>query len=183
MLAPAGPEYSSEYYAGQAEVEVIDPNQYEEMLRLLAMTPSGVVRYATTTPVPPSALVTLLPPKSNSGFKSFRPKVKLHQGASLLTKSSISSSSSSSLAAHNQHSTTDEGREMSESLKLMNANNGHVEAVVVGGGGGDSGDNGRAEVVEAAALMAESGDPGFENQNDNKNNMEAVVRASMRFES
>ncbi|XP_062706183.1 mucin-5AC [Aedes albopictus] len=202
MLAPASPEYSAEYYpAGQAEVEVIDPNQYEEMLRLLAATPSGAVRYATTTPIP---LVTLMPAKSNSGIKNFRPKVKLqHQSAAnsplLLT--------SSSLAAHNQRQSTaaavaaassDEGRKMSESLKLMNANNGRGDnvgwppssmlsvpsPVVVSNGGGVG--IGGIVGAEAAPLMAESAGQGFDrDQNDNKNNtiVEAVVRASMRFES
>ncbi|EAL39011.3 AGAP009008-PA, partial [Anopheles gambiae str. PEST] len=72
-VVPVMLETSSELSAeqavvGQAEVEVIDPNQYEEMLKSMA-----VGKHAGTTPYPPSTLVTLLPVKSNSGIRNFRP--------------------------------------------------------------------------------------------------------------
>ncbi|XP_058056422.1 mucin-2 [Anopheles bellator] len=64
---------------GQAEVEVIDPSIYEEMLSSLALAVPGQRTHGaapTTPPAPPSTLVTLLPVKSNSGIRNFRPKTK-----------------------------------------------------------------------------------------------------------
>ncbi|XP_058814569.1 mucin-2 [Topomyia yanbarensis] len=184
MISPTS-EYSSEQYIGQAEVEVIDPNKYEEMLRLLATTPSGAVRYATTT-APPSSLVTLLPAKSNSGIKNFRPKLKQKQRPTKTT--------GSSLAAHNHPQlltaevlATDQRDGTSQESKLMNAsksvaagidgnrNDDNVDERGGGGGGGSREGDGEGD----------GGGRGFNNQNDNKNNtmVETVVRASMRFES
>lgn len=54
---------------GQAEVEAIDPTQYEEML---SQASSPIARFSTTTP----SLITLLPVKSNSGIRNFNPRVK-----------------------------------------------------------------------------------------------------------
>ncbi|XP_053676513.1 mucin-5AC [Anopheles nili] len=94
---------------GQAEVEVIDPNRYEEMLSSMALAagqggkPSAV---GTATMAPPSALVTLLPVKSNSGIRNFRPKTKRPTAT----------------GAHN-HGDKSESRKMDAvGSKLMNAN-------------------------------------------------------------
>lgn len=63
-------ESSSEaIIVGQAEVEAIDPTQYEEML---SQASSPIARFSTTTP----SLITLLPVKSNSGIRNFNPRVK-----------------------------------------------------------------------------------------------------------
>lgn len=63
-------ESSSEaVIVGQAEVEAIDPTQYEEML---SQASSPIARFSTTTP----SLITLLPVKSNSGIRNFNPRVK-----------------------------------------------------------------------------------------------------------
>ncbi|CAD6999916.1 unnamed protein product [Ceratitis capitata] len=51
---------------GEAEVEVIDPNKYEEMLKS-----SQFAADATTETAP--QLVTLLPVRSNSGIRTYRP--------------------------------------------------------------------------------------------------------------
>ncbi|XP_054743335.1 mucin-2 [Anastrepha obliqua] len=51
---------------GEAEVEVIDPNKYEEMLK------SSQFAADTTTETAPQ-LVTLLPVRSNSGIRTYRP--------------------------------------------------------------------------------------------------------------
>lgn len=53
---------------GEAEVEVIDPNKYEEMLK------SSQFAADTTTETAPQ-LVTLLPVRSNSGIRTYRPAV------------------------------------------------------------------------------------------------------------
>lgn len=52
-------ESSSESMIGEAEVEPVDPTQYEEILALISSSP--VTRFTSTTP----SLVTLLPVKSN----------------------------------------------------------------------------------------------------------------------
>lgn len=64
-------ESSSESMIGQAEVEPIDPTQYDEILSLMSSSP--VTRFSSTTP----SLVTLLPVKSNSGIRNFIPRIKL----------------------------------------------------------------------------------------------------------
>lgn len=64
-------EPSSESMIGQAEVEPVDPTQYDEILSLMSSSP--VTRFSSTTP----SLVTLLPVKSNSGIRNFIPRVKL----------------------------------------------------------------------------------------------------------
>lgn len=57
---------------GEAEVEPVDPTQYDEMLSLA--TSSTFSRFpSTTTP----SLITLLPAKSNSGIRNFNPRLKL----------------------------------------------------------------------------------------------------------
>lgn len=64
-------EYSSESLLGQAEVEAVDPTQYEE---ILSMASSPISRkFISTTP----SLVTLMPVKSNSGIRNFNPRLKL----------------------------------------------------------------------------------------------------------
>lgn len=62
------PGTSSEVVLGEAEVEAVDPTQYDEMLSL-----ATVSRFSTTTP----SLITLLPAKSNSGIRHFSPRLKL----------------------------------------------------------------------------------------------------------
>ncbi|XP_055547723.1 mucin-2 [Wyeomyia smithii] len=196
MIAPTN-EYSSEQYIGQAEVEVIDPNKYDEMLRLLSTTPPSLVRYATTTAASPASLVTLLPAKSNSGIKNFRPKIKLQRRPTKAT-------SSGSLAADNQPSpmlvsvdtqATGAGGGRSDAIqnsKLINANKSGAAGQdgvtirhspddnVAGGGATDDGTD-----DSHRGSSGDDGSRGFNNQNDNKNNtmVETVVRASMRFES
>lgn len=64
-------ETSSEAVVGQAEVEAIDPTQYDEMLSSIAAKPLQ----PTTQKTP--ALVTLLPVKSNSGIRNFNPRLKI----------------------------------------------------------------------------------------------------------
>lgn len=54
---------------GEAEVEVIDPNKYEEMLR------SSQFADVSTTEILPK-LVTLLPVRSNSGIRTYRPTLE-----------------------------------------------------------------------------------------------------------
>lgn len=54
---------SAETFLGQAEVEEVDPTQYEQML-LIDRVSSGL---RTTSTVPP--LITLMPVKSNSGLR------------------------------------------------------------------------------------------------------------------
>lgn len=54
---------------GEAEVEVIDPNKYEEMLK------SSQFAADTTTETAPQ-LVTLLPVRSNSGIRTYRPALE-----------------------------------------------------------------------------------------------------------
>ena len=67
---PSIQESSSEaIIVGQAEIEAIDPTQYEEML---SQASSPIARFSTTTP----SLITLLPVKSNSGIRNFNPRVK-----------------------------------------------------------------------------------------------------------
>lgn len=63
-------ELSSESMIGEAEVEPVDPTQYEEILSLISSSP--VTRFTSTTP----SLVTLLPVKSNSGIRNFNPRIK-----------------------------------------------------------------------------------------------------------
>ncbi|XP_055848503.1 mucin-2 [Episyrphus balteatus] len=55
---------------GEAEVEVIDPNKYEEMLKSSQVP---LLSAASTTELP--KLVTLLPVRSNSGIRTFRPLI------------------------------------------------------------------------------------------------------------
>ncbi|XP_073822622.1 uncharacterized protein [Musca autumnalis] len=68
---------------GEAEVEVIDPTKYEEMLK------SSHFADATTTETTPK-LVTLLPVRSNSGIRTYRPFVDTGRSSS---SSSIESTS------------------------------------------------------------------------------------------
>ncbi|KAL9701330.1 hypothetical protein quinque_004771 [Culex quinquefasciatus] len=167
MLAPAGaPEFSSEYYVGQAEVEVIDPNHYDEMMRQQqhSTTLATSAAFATTTPKP-AALVTLLPAKSNSGIKHFRPKIAKLPA---LQPSALVSLAASA-ARQKQKSTEEEqetGRKMS--VTVMNANGGSRVA--------SSGDFGGSVAEEGRDSGREFG--------EEKNNtvVEAVVRASMRFD-
>lgn len=63
-------ESSSESMA-VAEVEPVDPTQYDEILSLMSSSP--VTKFSSTTP----SLVTLLPVKSNSGIRNFHPRIKL----------------------------------------------------------------------------------------------------------
>ncbi|XP_070497384.1 serine-rich adhesin for platelets [Chironomus tepperi] len=66
-----GYELSSETVMGQAEVEAVDPTQYEEILSLAS---SPITRkFISTTP----SLVTLMPVKSNSGIRNFNPRFKI----------------------------------------------------------------------------------------------------------
>ncbi|XP_055903763.1 mucin-5AC [Eupeodes corollae] len=65
-LSPMLPEVIE----GEAEVEVIDPNKYEEMLKSSQVPHLSV---ASTTELP--RLVTLLPVRSNSGIRTFRPLI------------------------------------------------------------------------------------------------------------
>jgi hypothetical protein len=65
-----GYELSSESFMGQAEVEPVDPTQYEE---ILSKASSPITRITSTTP----SLVTLLPVKSNSGIRNFNPRLRL----------------------------------------------------------------------------------------------------------
>uniref|UniRef100_A0A1I8P4T6 SEA domain-containing protein n=1 Tax=Stomoxys calcitrans TaxID=35570 RepID=A0A1I8P4T6_STOCA len=67
---------------GEAEVEVIDPTKYEEMLK------SSQFADSTTTETTPK-LVTLMPVRSNSGIRTYKP----------LVETGRSSSSSPSVAA------------------------------------------------------------------------------------
>ncbi|XP_005178067.2 mucin-2 [Musca domestica] len=78
---------------GEAEVEVIDPTKYEEMLK------SSHFADATTTETTPK-LVTLLPVRSNSGIRTYRPLVDTGRS------SSSSSSPNESTQATNANPTT-----------------------------------------------------------------------------
>ncbi|XP_053692046.1 mucin-5AC [Sabethes cyaneus] len=206
MISPTS-EYSSEQYVGQAEVEVIDPNKYDEMLQLLSTTtPPGAVRYATTTAAGPSGLVTLLPAKSNSGIKNFRPKIKLqrrpttkatsgslaadNQPPLLLTADSQPAVAANADTAAAAVATVGGRSETSPNLKLMNANKSGAAGLDGVGNRHRSDDNvaGETDVGSVDAGHGgtnDGGSRGFNNQNDNKNNtmVETVVRASMRFES
>uniref|UniRef100_A0A182QND1 SEA domain-containing protein n=1 Tax=Anopheles farauti TaxID=69004 RepID=A0A182QND1_9DIPT len=168
MLETASEQSSELAVVGQAEVEVIDPNRYEEMLNLMAQTHgrvSGPVATATTTVAPPSTLVTLLPVKSNSGIRNFRPK----------TKRPLPTATTAALApaAHNQGD-KNASRKMNEAgSKLMNANKTNDD---------------RSVAVKEAAPASSPPTAQHHNaprQGSNKNNtmVETVVRASMRFES
>jgi hypothetical protein len=55
----------AETHLGQAEVEAVDPTKYEEILSMA----SSPFAYSSTVP----SLVTLLPPKSNSAIRNFKP--------------------------------------------------------------------------------------------------------------
>ncbi|CAG9800280.1 unnamed protein product [Chironomus riparius] len=66
-----GYELSSETVMGQAEVEAVDPTQYEEILSLASSPITR--RFMSTTP----SLVTLMPVKSNSGIRNFNPRLKI----------------------------------------------------------------------------------------------------------
>jgi hypothetical protein len=57
---------------GEAEVEPVDPTQYDEMLSLATSSTFSKIP-STTTP----SLITLLPAKSNSGIRNFNPRLKL----------------------------------------------------------------------------------------------------------
>lgn len=63
---------SSESMIGEAEVEPVDPTQYEEILSLISSSPVTVTISTSTTP----SLVTLLPVKSHSGVRNFNPRIK-----------------------------------------------------------------------------------------------------------
>lgn len=81
---------SSETLLGQAEIEEIDPTQYEQML--LVDRVSSALRPTSTLP----SLVTLMPVKSNSGLRNTFNNNKIKSSARLFPPSSLSSSSSSS---------------------------------------------------------------------------------------
>uniref|UniRef100_A0A336L367 CSON003106 protein n=1 Tax=Culicoides sonorensis TaxID=179676 RepID=A0A336L367_CULSO len=90
----ASPTYydtsSETMFMGQAEVEVVDPNAYEEILKQSQVMSSSTTPVHTTTPRNPP-LVTLLPVKSNSGIRNFsRDKLK-HSPGMLYSASSGSS--------------------------------------------------------------------------------------------
>uniref|UniRef100_A0A182YFS9 Uncharacterized protein n=1 Tax=Anopheles stephensi TaxID=30069 RepID=A0A182YFS9_ANOST len=167
VMLETSSELSSELaVVGQAEVEVIDPNRYEEMLNSMSLA-HGRLSVATTTPSPlPSTLVTLLPVKSNSGIRNFRPKTKRPPPYGATTGAP---------AAHN-HGDKNESRKMNEAgLKLMNANKTEDD---------DRPAAGPAQHHQRPA-SAERVEPLVAQQGSNKNNtmVETVVRASMRFES
>lgn len=80
----ASPTYfdtsSESMFMGEAEVEVVDPNAYEEILKQSQVMPSPTTPIHTTTPRN-TPLVTLLPVKSNSGIRNFsREKLKHSPG-------------------------------------------------------------------------------------------------------
>lgn len=72
FTSPGGGSISSEIVLGEAEVEAVDPTQYDEMLSLATLS-TTVSKFSTTTP----SLITLLPAKSNSGIRNFNPRLKL----------------------------------------------------------------------------------------------------------
>uniref|UniRef100_A0A182F267 Uncharacterized protein n=1 Tax=Anopheles albimanus TaxID=7167 RepID=A0A182F267_ANOAL len=180
---------SSEMVAvvGQAEVEVIDPNRYEEMLNSLATPSASLTR---TTTIAPSTLVTLLPVKSNSGIRNFRPKTK-RPAASAGGLRRATSPEPAGPAAHNPGDDKNERRKMAVEGKLMNANktddddSGPPPAVVPTGSGTGTG----SAVPVASDGHQERGTGATSNRHrppeSNKNNtmVETVVRASMRFDS
>lgn len=57
---------------GEAEVEPVDPTQYDEMLSLATSSTFSRIPSSTTP-----SLITLLPAKSNSGIRNFNPRLKL----------------------------------------------------------------------------------------------------------
>lgn len=67
-------------FSGQAEVEVVDPTQYEEMLQVESRNPH--LRVTTQTPT----LVTLLPVKSNVGLRTFRPPINKNDDQRIQSK-------------------------------------------------------------------------------------------------
>uniref|UniRef100_A0A182P6W2 SEA domain-containing protein n=1 Tax=Anopheles epiroticus TaxID=199890 RepID=A0A182P6W2_9DIPT len=156
VMLETSSELSSELAAvvGQAEVEVIDPNRYEEMLSSMALPPGKPSAVRTTTAPPPSTLVTLLPVKSNSGIRNFRPK----------TKRPPATTTAGTPVARNGAGDKNESRKMDEagSLKLMNANK--------------TADDDRPAVRQQQQH-------GSVADNKNNTMVETVVRASMRFES
>ncbi|XP_053665616.1 uncharacterized protein LOC128714760 [Anopheles marshallii] len=167
VMLETSSELSSELaVVGQAEVEVIDPNRYEEMLNSMALAHGKLS--SATTPAPPSTLVTLLPVKSNSGIRNFRPKTKRPPPYGPTTRAP---------AAHN-HGDKNESRKMNEAgLKLMNANKtDDDDRPVTSTGQHHPSDQPSVERVEPSVVAQ---------QGSNKNNtmVETVVRASMRFES
>uniref|UniRef100_A0A182SYC8 Uncharacterized protein n=1 Tax=Anopheles maculatus TaxID=74869 RepID=A0A182SYC8_9DIPT len=163
VMLETSSELSSELaVVGQAEVEVIDPNRYEEMLNSMSLAHGKLPAPTTSSPLP-STLVTLLPVKSNSGIRNFRPKTKRPPPYGATTGAP---------AAHN-HGDKNESRKMNEAgLKLMNANK------------TDDDDRPAAQHHQRQA-SAERAEPLVAQQGSNKNNtmVETVVRASMRFES
>lgn len=71
---------SESMFMGEAEVEVVDPNAYEDILKQSQSVPSSTTPVHTTTPRN-TPLVTLLPVKSNSGIRNFnREKLKHSPG-------------------------------------------------------------------------------------------------------
>uniref|UniRef100_T1GCR7 Uncharacterized protein n=1 Tax=Megaselia scalaris TaxID=36166 RepID=T1GCR7_MEGSC len=68
---------SSEVVEGEAEVEVVDPNKYEDLLKL-----SSQMITSSTEKIPPT-LVTLLPVRSNSGIRTFKPITEHNSSTSL----------------------------------------------------------------------------------------------------
>uniref|UniRef100_A0A182R6K8 SEA domain-containing protein n=1 Tax=Anopheles funestus TaxID=62324 RepID=A0A182R6K8_ANOFN len=166
VMLETSSELSSELaVVGQAEVEVIDPNRYEEMLNSMALGHGKLS--GTTTPSPPSTLVTLLPVKSNSGIRNFRPKTKRPPPYGATTRAP---------AAHN-HGDKNESRKMNEAgLKLMNANKTDDDDSPAASTAQHHQRPSSVERVESSVVAQ---------QGSNKNNtmVETVVRASMRFES
>ncbi|XP_050095677.1 uncharacterized protein LOC126577783 [Anopheles aquasalis] len=175
---------SSEVVAvvGQAEVEVIDPNRYEEMLNSLAI-PSGS-SHRTTTVAPPSTLVTLLPVKSNSGIRNFRPKTKRPASASASLRRA--STEPSVPVAHNQDD-KNESRKMAVGGKLMNANKTDDDdsRPPSGTGTGSAVPVAASAHEERGASQSPAVSTSKRHPGSNKNNtmVETVVRASMRFDS
>lgn len=84
-------ESSSEsMFMGEAEVEVVDPNAYEEILKQSQRMSSSTTAMQTTPRNTP--LVTLLPVKSNSGIRNFsKEKLKHSPGIMQSTGGNVSS--------------------------------------------------------------------------------------------
>ncbi|XP_063697492.1 mucin-2 [Culicoides brevitarsis] len=72
---------SESMFMGEAEVEVVDPNVYEEILKQSQTAPPATTPVPSTTTPRNTPLVTLLPVKSNSGIRNFsREKLKHSPG-------------------------------------------------------------------------------------------------------
>ncbi|XP_040169066.1 mucin-2 [Anopheles arabiensis] len=162
-VVPVMLETSSELSAeqavvGQAEVEVIDPNQYEEMLKSMA-----VGKHAGTTPYPPSTLVTLLPVKSNSGIRNFRPKTKRPPPP-------VTHGPPAPPGDKTESRKMDPAQALG--LKLMNANK-----------TADGDRRAASGLTEQHPVAVEQQQQQQGGSNKNNTMVETVVRASMRFES